>query len=100
LLRWERRSQIGLSYAGELVHSGAGYDPGMGFTFRRDFSSLQLQTSYQRLLGARTAFRTLGVTVGGAGYRRNGDGSVESADLGPQLSGELKSGYGINLGLR
>ena len=100
LLRWERRDQIGLSYSGELVHSGPGYDPGMGFTFRRDFTSLQLQTGYQRLTGPRTVFRTLGATVGGSSSWRNGDGTVESGDFGPQLLGELKSGYFISLGLR
>ena len=100
LLRWERREQIGLSYSGELVHSGAGYDPGMGFTFRRDFTSLQLQAGYQRLTGPRTVFRTLGATVGGSSYWRNGDGTVESGESGPQLLGELKSGYFISLGLR
>jgi hypothetical protein len=100
LLRWERRDQIGLSYAGELVRSGAGYDPGMGFTFRRDFTSLQLQAGYQRLLGARTVFRTLGAAVGGFSFWRNGDGTVESGEVAPQLLGELKSGYGISLTLR
>jgi len=100
LLRWERREQIGLSYAGELVHSGAGYDPGMGFSFRRDFSSLQLQGGYQRLMGARTAFRTLGAAVSGFSFWRNSHGSVESAEVAPQLLGELKSGYGIFLTLR
>jgi hypothetical protein len=100
LLRWERRDQIGPSYFGELVHSGAGYDPGMGFTFRRDFTSLQLQGGYQRLVGPRTAFRTLGGTVGGSSYWRNGDGTVESGEIAPQLLGELKSGYQIFLTLR
>ena len=100
LLRWERREQIGLSYAGELVHSGAGYDPGMGFTFRRDFTSLQFQTGYQRLVGARTVFRTLGGTLVGSSYWRNGDGTVESAEVSPQLLGELKSGYGLYLTFR
>ena len=38
--------------------------------------------------------------MGGSSYWRNGDGTVESGDLGPQLLGELKSGYFISLGLR
>jgi hypothetical protein len=100
LLRWERREQVGLSYSGELVHSGPGYDPGMGFTFRQDFTSGQVQAGYQRLLGPRTAFRTLGITMGGSSYWRNGDGTVESADLAPQLIGETKSGYFIALAVR
>jgi hypothetical protein len=100
LLRWERRGQIGLSYNGELVHSGPGYDPGMGFTFRSDFTSLTGQAGYQRLVGLRSAFRTLGVTLPASSYWRNGDHSVESAEVAPTLLGELKSGYGFNLTMR
>jgi uncharacterized protein DUF5916/cellulose/xylan binding protein with CBM9 domain len=100
LLRWERRKQIGLSYAGELVHSGPGYDPGMGFTFRSDFTSLELSPGYQWLMGARTAFRTVAVRLPSASFWRNSDGSVESADIAPQLSAEFKSGYGIGITAR
>jgi hypothetical protein len=51
-------------------------------------------------VGARTAFRTLGAAVGGFSFWRNGDGTVESGEIAPQLLGELKSGYGISLTLR
>ncbi len=100
LLRWERRGQIGFSYSGELVHSGPGYDPGMGFTFRSDFTSFAGQAGYQRLLGAKGAFRTLGVSLPASSYWRNNDRTVESAEIAPTLLGQLKSGYSFNLTAR
>ena len=100
LLRWERRNQIGFSYAGELIHSGAGYDPGMGFSFRSDFTSVELRPQYAWLLGARTPFRALGVGLSGQSFWRNGDGTVESAQLAPDFGAELKNGQEIGLTLR
>ena len=100
LLRWERRGQIGVSYSGELVHAGPGYDPGMGFTFRSDFTSFVGQAGYQRLVGTGGRFRTLGMTLPASAFWRNGDGSVESAEVAPTLLGELKSGYSISLTAR
>ncbi|HEV8196138.1 MAG TPA: DUF5916 domain-containing protein [Gemmatimonadales bacterium] len=100
LLRWERRGQIGLSYNGELVHSGPGYDPGMGFTFRSDFTSFTGQVGYQRLVGAHGMFRTMGVALPASSYWRNADHSVESAEVAPVLLGEIKSGYAFSLTAR
>jgi len=100
LLRWERRNQRGLSYTGELIRSGPGYDPGMGFTFRRDFTSLDLRPQYMWLVGPRTAFRTVGVGVSGSSFWRNGDRSVESAEVQAQVGADLKSGQEIGLVVR
>ncbi len=100
LLRWERRNQVGLSYSGELVRSGPRYEPDMGFIIRHDFTSLQLSPHYQWLMGSRTAFRVVGVSAYGNVFRRNGDHTVESAEYGPVLSGELKNGQGLMLTLR
>lgn len=100
LLRWERRNQTGFGYAGEFIRSGAGYDPGMGFSFRSDFTSVELQPRYQWLLGARTAFRTVAVGMAGHSFWRNGDGTVESGEIAPQVLTELKGGRQIGLTLR
>ena len=95
LLRWERRNTLGLSYTGELVRSGPQYDPGMGFTFRRDFTSIELTPRYQWLMGERTAFRTVGVTGYANAFRRNSDHTVESGDVSVQLGAGLKAGQEI-----
>jgi uncharacterized protein DUF5916/cellulose/xylan binding protein with CBM9 domain len=100
LLRWERRNQLGLGYSGELVRSGPEYEPDMGFIFRHDFTSLDLQPRYQWLLGSHTAFRSVGVGAFGSSFWRNGDHTVESAELGPVLSAELKDGRELGLALR
>lgn len=100
LLRWERRGQIGLSYNGELVHQGPGYDPGMGFTFRNDFTSFAGQAGYQWLVGSHSAFRTVGFVLPGGSYWRNADHTVESAEVAPALVAETKSGYFLSLTAR
>ncbi|HEV8597798.1 MAG TPA: DUF5916 domain-containing protein [Gemmatimonadales bacterium] len=100
LLRWERRNTVGLGYAGELVRSGADYDPGMGFSFRRAFTSLELAPRYQWLVGSRTAFRTVGVGVLGNSFWRNSDHTVESGEVAPFLNAELKKGQALGLTLR
>ncbi|HLG04686.1 MAG TPA: DUF5916 domain-containing protein [Gemmatimonadales bacterium] len=100
LLRWERRNQLGLSYSGELIRSGARYDPGMGFAFRRDFSSLELRPQYQWLVGSRTAFRTVGIGVAGGSFWRNSDKTVESAEIASEIGAELKSGQEIGIAVR
>ena len=100
LLRWERRNQLGVSYVGELIRSGAQYDPGMGFTFRRDFTSLELRPQYQWLVGSRTAFRTVQIGVSGSSFWRNSDQTVESAEIAPTLGAEFKNGQEIGITVR
>jgi len=72
----------------------------MGFSFRSDFTSLSGQGGYQRLVGARSTFRALGVFLPASSYWRNGDHSVESVEVAPTLLAETKSGYSINLTAR
>ena len=100
LVRWERRNQLGLNYAGELVRSGVGYRSDMGFTFRNAFTSLELTPGYRWLLGDRSPLRTAGFAVGGLSVWRHADGTVESASVVPTVLAELKSGEGISLALR
>jgi hypothetical protein len=100
LVRWERRNQTGLGYAAELIHSGAGYDPAMGFTFRSNFTSLEARPAYRWLLGSRTPFRAVTVSAPGQAYWRNADGTVESAEVAPALGAELKSGEELGLTVR
>ncbi len=100
LVRWERRNAVGPQYAAELVRSGAGYDPEMGFTFRSDFTSLEARSGYQWLIGPTTRFRTVGAGFTGGSYWRHADGTVESAVISPTLQSELKSGETIGLDFR
>jgi hypothetical protein len=100
LIRWERRNAVGATYAGELVRSGPGYDPGMGFTLRRDFTSLELRPGYRWLIGPRTPFRTVSVGLPGQSLWRHADGAVESAEIAPEIRTELKKGEELGFAVR
>jgi hypothetical protein len=100
LVRVERRNTTGFTYAGELVRSGAQYDPGMGFNFRNDYTSLEVRPGYRWLIGPRTPFRSVAVQAGGQSYWRHSDHSVESAEAVPQVYAEFKTGETLSLGVR
>jgi hypothetical protein len=100
LLRWERRTQGGLSYAAEVIRSGAAFNPGIGFDVRSDFASLEGRLQYLWFTGPATPFRSLSVQGSGQGLRRNADGTTESAGLSPELRAEFKNGGNLNLTYR
>ncbi len=100
MVRWERRNQVGPGYAAEFIRSGPGYNAGMGFIFRNDFTSLELRPRYAWLVGARSPFRSVFVGAPGHSYWRNADHTVESADWSLQLGAELKSGENLQLTFR
>lgn len=100
LVRWERRTQGGLSYAAEIIRSGGAFNPGIGFDLRTDFSSLEGRLQYLWFTGPTTPFRSLSVQASGQGFRRNADGSTESGTLSPELRAEFKNGGNLNLTYR
>lgn len=100
MARWERRNQIGLGYSAELIRSGQAYQPGLGFTFRHDYTSFEPRLRYQWLGGAGVPYRTLGLNANAEVYRRNADGTVESAAVEPGFQLELKGGAEISVDLR
>ncbi len=91
-LRWERRSSQGLGYQFEVKSSGADYDPGMGFALRTNVTRLGGRASYSVVPGESSAFFKHTLALDGSAYTRNGDGSLESAELGPQYFFILKAG--------
>ncbi len=99
-LRWERRTEGGLSYAAEAVRSGTAFNPGVGFITRRDYTSLDGQVQYLWYTGPTTPFRTLAVQGQAQGFRRNADGSTESGTLEPTLAAEFKNGSTLDLTYR
>jgi hypothetical protein len=100
LLRWERRTQGGLSYAAEAIRSGAAFDPGIGFDIRSDFSSLEGRLQHLWFTGPRTPFRSVAVEGFGQGFRRNADGTTESGTLAPGFRAEFKNGGFLSLTYR
>ncbi len=95
-VRWERRSNEGLGYAGEVKASGAHFDPGVGFALRTDVTQASGQLAYTVLAGEASSFFQHQVALAGAAFLRNGDGSVESAEVGPSYLFSLKAGaFGV-----
>jgi hypothetical protein len=95
-----RRRRSGWGYDAVVAWAGPQYDPGIGFTQRNDFTLLDDSVSYTWLPGQASSLisHTLGLT--GFAYVRNGDGSVESAQVGPAWEFVAKSGAGGSLGAR
>ncbi len=95
-VRWERRSNQGLSYHLEGKTSGADFDPGVGFALRTGTTQLGSEIAYTLLAGEPSAFLQHRVALGGSAFARNGDASVESAEFGPSYLFTLKTGaFGI-----
>ncbi len=97
LARWERRNEIGFSYATDYTRSGSAYDPGLGFTLREDFTFVQNELKYQWFFGAASPFRSVAIQNRGAGYVRNGDRTVESGSVEPSAEFEFKNGAELQI---
>jgi hypothetical protein len=95
-----RRRRSGWGYDAALAWAGPRYDPGIGFTQRNDFTLLDDSLSYTWLLAGRSPLISHTLGVAGLAYLRNGDGSVESAELGPAWEFTAKSGAGGSAGTR
>jgi len=99
-IEMERRRREAWEYHTVLAWAGADYDPGIGFSQRNDFTLLDNTLSYTWLPGTQSAmiWHTLGVQ--GFAFLRNEDGSIESAEVGPQWEYAAKNGTGAVLEAR
>jgi len=93
----ERRRRRGWGYNTIVAWAGRRYDPGIGFTQRNHFTLLDQTGSYTWLLDDASSliWHTLGLR--GFAFVRNGDRSVESAEVGPEWTFAAKSGAGGSL---
>ncbi|NIM48521.1 MAG: hypothetical protein GTN62_02445 [Gemmatimonadales bacterium] len=93
----ERRRRRGWGYAAVVAWAGPTYDPGIGFTQRNDFTLLDHTVSHTWLPGEASSliWHTLGLA--GFAFVRNGDRSIESAEVGPEWEFAAKSGAGGSL---
>jgi hypothetical protein len=95
LFRWERRTEGGLAYTGEVARSGAAFVPGVGFDLRSDFTSLDGDVEYLWFTSPSSPFRAVSISANTGMYRRNPDGSTESALVAPGAEIEFNSGTSI-----
>lgn len=97
---WTRRRQAGLSYRNTLVWSGPGYEPGLGFEARRDFTRGQSDWSYQWFPGEGATFRRIWAGTQSSAWIRNGDDRVETALVEPFVQLETTVGTTFRVSAR
>lgn len=89
-----RRRRERWGYEAAFSWTGAGYDPGIGFIQRRDFAMLDNSVGYTWLHGEKSRFIFNALSLESVIFRRNGDGRIESAEIGPFWEWAAKSGEG------
>jgi hypothetical protein len=98
--RWERRGMEGFGYAIDLSRAGAAFDPAVGFMLRHDYTRLGERVYYGwRPADGSRVFRHT-VALNGTVYRRNADGSTETAELGPEWALQTRTGHALTLAAR
>ncbi len=95
VLDWTRRRLSGLSYQAAFTWSGPGYDPGIGFEPRREFTRGQGDVGYTWFPGEGAAFRRIWVGSRNSLWVRNATDEVETVQLEPFL--QLETGIGMVL---
>ena len=89
---WTRRRLQGLSYRHALTWSGVGYEPGVGFEPRSDFTRAQSDWGYQWFPGGESIFRRMWLGVESNVWVRNADDRVDTGQLRPFVQLETKPG--------
>ena len=98
LVELTRRTDVGFDYELVVARSGKNFLPGLGYTKREDFTQLQWGARYDWLMGKGTAIRQISpLQFSGFVVRRNGEGSVESAQFDYKTDLEWKSGAAVSL---
>jgi hypothetical protein len=92
-IQWERVRQAGLSYGAGLSRAGADYLPGLGFQWRHDFTQLNGKVGHGWLPEAPFPISTHRLILEGDLYYRNGDGSLESAEVALDYALTTRGGH-------
>jgi hypothetical protein len=96
---WERRGVEGPAYTIDVARVGAAFDPGLGFLLRRDYTRAGVTAGYGWRPPQASRVLLYGAEVAGSAYRRNGDGSIETAELGASASLQTRSGHNMSGGV-
>lgn len=96
-LRWERRTDEGLSYSGEHIRVGPDYLPRLGFQARTDFRLYGGNVQYKRFQGAASPLRSAALRTNTGHYYRAEDGTPESRSIRPELQLEFKGGTELQI---
>jgi hypothetical protein len=91
----QRRGLYGALYSAELARVGGGFMPTIGFLGRRDYMRASATAGYGLAMPQTSRLLRQSWGVSGAGYRRNADGTVESAELAAEWYVETRTGHGF-----
>ena len=94
---WERRGSDGLTYALDVARAGDVFYPEMGYLRRSDFTKGQMNLGYGWRPGPGARLFTYALQADGAVFRRNVDGEIESAEVGPTVVLETWGRHVLNL---
>lgn len=97
---YERRTQKGLGVYAALSRAGKDYFPAMGFELREDFLASRVEILYGWIPGEGSSLQSYSAQAEGMVSLRNEDKTVESAELGPALEFNTKSGWGAHISYR
>lgn len=98
-LFWERRNTDGWAYDVDLSYSGGGYEPALGFEYRHDFAAFQGHLIYAWQPGEGSRVARYNLITHARAYRRNGDGTVESALARARMAVDFRNGNWFNVAL-
>jgi hypothetical protein len=93
-LTWGRRVERGLSYNGQFTRAGEAYQPELGFTPRRDFTTANVVSNYYIFTDKHRYFRR--VYPGALAFTtwRNADNEIESGQYAVWVQWDAKAGGG------
>ncbi len=96
-LLWERRAYTGLSYLLSLEGAGKNYNPAMGFELRENFTRLRGNVAHGWQYKGNPLFQRNKISLSADLFRRNSDGTVETAGISPEWQGALVSGASFSI---
>jgi len=95
--RWERRGTEGFGYAFDASRAGVAFHPGVGFLLRQDYTRFGERLYYGWRPGEESSVFRHTVALNGSVYRRNADGTMETAELGPEWAVQTRTGHMLTL---
>ncbi len=90
-ISWQRRNDKGFAYSFSMSHSGADFNPGIGFEFRNNYKGTWNRLQWGWLPGKDSKLQSHKVYIGFRGNLLNEGGTVESAAIEPGWTFQTKS---------
>jgi hypothetical protein len=92
--RWERRTQRGLSYTAVFARAGSEYRPELGFTPRRDFTTVNAISNWYFFTDRHRYFKRVWPGALAFSTFRNSDNALESGQYAAWVQWDTKAGGG------